>query len=351
VTFVELFAGIGGFRLGLERAGMHCVYANELDKQCCEAYERHWPDGTMHRGDIREVDPADIPPHDLLTAGWPCQDLSIAGKRKGIHGERSGLFFELVRLLAGTRTPWILLENVPGLLSANEGRDFGTVLSELDDLGYGVAWRVLDARYFGVPQRRRRVYLVGHLGGPCPSEVLLESASLCGDSAEGGEKGSGLARTVTEEFARCRGPEHDTYILAHQVGGCTKHGRNPDATDYVLECAFRAANQAGVRRGSSYPVSGTPAVAVHANQRGEVRVSEYAGALQTDRSGKQFEGVACPPSDPDRVREAAGVPGRLDVPMCECADGPRYRMLGNAVAVPVIEWIGRRLLKGMVRRA
>ena len=141
--------------------------------------------------------------HIQSAAGWPCQDLSVAGLRKGLAGERSGLFWEVIRFAERLRPRWLLLENVPGLLSANNGRDFGIVLSALDDLGYGLAWRVLDAQFFGVPQRRRRVFIVGHLGAPCPAEILFECESLSGDSQESGEAGTRVTALSADGVGTC----------------------------------------------------------------------------------------------------------------------------------------------------
>jgi DNA (cytosine-5)-methyltransferase 1 len=119
---------------------------------------------------------------NILTGGFPCQDLSIAGKRAGLAGKRSGLFWEICRLLDETRTQTVILENVPGLLNSNGGRDMAVVLEALVKRGYRVGWRLLDAQYFGVPQRRRRVFIVGCLGnsGPSPAEILSISESRAG---------------------------------------------------------------------------------------------------------------------------------------------------------------------------
>ena len=135
---------------------------------------------------------------DILWASPPCQDLSIAGKRSGISGARSGLFFDFARVVGELQPTWILMEQVPGLLSSNGGRDFATALDALEECGYGLAWRTLDSRYLGVPQRRRRIYLVGRFGEPCPAEVLFESEGGSGDSAAGREEGQGTPDEVGE---------------------------------------------------------------------------------------------------------------------------------------------------------
>jgi DNA-cytosine methyltransferase len=163
VTVGSLFSGIGGIDLGLERAGMKVVWQVENNEFCRKALRKHWP-GVKLYGDIREIQGNELEPVDLICGGFPCQDLSVAGKRAGLAGERSGLFYEFARIIDELAPRWVLIENVPGLLSSNGGRDMGAVLGTLAELGYGYAYRVLDAQYFGVAQRRRRVFIVGCFG-------------------------------------------------------------------------------------------------------------------------------------------------------------------------------------------
>jgi DNA (cytosine-5)-methyltransferase 1 len=234
---VSTFSGIGGIDLGLERAGMTTVAQIEINQFCTRVLERRWPH-VRRFGDIRgfgahsllvadgrgperqqlpgeepDVDRAPRPVRgralddeggrgddparvDVLTGGFPCQDVSVAGRRAGLAGARTGLFWEFLRVARELRPSWVLLENVPGLLSSNDGRDFAVVLSALAGLGYGVAWRVLDSRYFGVAQRRRRVFVVGRLGAPCPPEVLFEPAGCAGDPQAGDLEGADVAGTL-----------------------------------------------------------------------------------------------------------------------------------------------------------
>lgn len=162
---VSLFSGIGGFDLGIERAGFRVLVQAESEPYRRAVLRARFPDAELY-DDVRRVATdgvraAEGDRPDLLFGGFPCQDLSVAGRRAGLAGERSGLFFEFVRVAEAIRPRAVLLENVPGLLSSNSGRDFGIVLGALADLGYGLAWRVLDSRFFGVPQRRRRVFILG----------------------------------------------------------------------------------------------------------------------------------------------------------------------------------------------
>ncbi len=186
MTFLSLFAGIGGFDLALTRLGIRCVGQVEIDPVCRSILARHFPEVPRH-DDVRTTiawwHTHPRPAVDLICAGWPCQDVSQAGRRAGLAGTRTGLFFALASVVSALSPGWLLLENVPGLLTSNQGEDFQTALSTLDELGYGVSWRVLDARYFGVAQRRRRVLLVGCRGTPCPLEILFEPSRGQGDPA------------------------------------------------------------------------------------------------------------------------------------------------------------------------
>lgn len=161
MKFIDLFAGVGGFRLGLERAGHQCVWGNEWDKHCQSVYKKHW--GDIDGRDIRKVDVGDIPDHELLTGGFPCQPFSLAGKRQGTNEERGTLFEDIVRIARAKRPSTLLLENVKGLLSAQEGYAFYRIISDLEELGYYLEWQVLNSRDFGVPQNRERVFIIGHL--------------------------------------------------------------------------------------------------------------------------------------------------------------------------------------------
>ena len=176
---VSLFAGIGGFDLALERNGIKVIAAVEIDKNARKVLEKQFPNTKLFN-DVNEVTGEQLinagfnPKNGIITGGFPCQDLSVAGKRAGLAGNRSGLFWQICRLLEETKSKYFILENVPGLLSSNDGRDMATVISALVKLGYGVGYRILDAQYFGVPQRRRRIFIVGCLGddGSTPAKIL-----------------------------------------------------------------------------------------------------------------------------------------------------------------------------------
>lgn len=193
---VSLFSGIGGIDLAVARAGMPTVLACEADRSARGVLADRFPGVPAHH-DVRTLTGDTIrryadPGRAVLSAGWPCQGNSVAGRRAGMDDERSGLWGQVARIVAELRPAWFLGENVPGLLSVNAGRDFATVLGDLAHLGYGVAWRVLDARFFGVPQRRRRVVLVARAGddGRAPAQVLLEPEGGGRDLGQGPAAGA-----------------------------------------------------------------------------------------------------------------------------------------------------------------
>lgn len=172
----SFFSGVGGLDLGFEEAGIKTVSVCEIDPYASSVLAERFPDAP-NLGSITEVHPDDVPEADIWSGGFPCQDLSVAGKRAGFAGKRSSLAFTFLDLVERRRPRWIVLENVPGLFTSNRGADFGRLLHEMEQLRYGVSWRTLDARYFGVAQRRRRVFLVGSLESDRAGEVLFECKS------------------------------------------------------------------------------------------------------------------------------------------------------------------------------
>lgn len=174
IRFFDLFSGIGGFREGLRRAGgFVCVGHCEVDAHADRNYRRLFDtEGEWYCDDARNIETGRMPDFDLLCAGFPCQAFSIAGRREGFADARGTLFFEIARLVGAKQPAYFLLENVPGLLSHDKGRTFHTILCSLYELGYHVEWKVLNSKDFGVPQSRRRVYIVGYLDGRCAGKIL-----------------------------------------------------------------------------------------------------------------------------------------------------------------------------------
>lgn len=174
LTFIDLFAGVGMARMGMEQAGFKCVYTCEFDKHKRKEYEiihGNIPEGC----DIRDVRAADIPRADVWFFGAPCQDFSLAGLRKGLGGDRSSLVGEVFRLIeekAEDKPKWLVYENVKGMLSSNNGWDFLSILLAMDGLGYDVEWQTLNTKDFGIPQNRERVYTIGHLRTSGSKQIL-----------------------------------------------------------------------------------------------------------------------------------------------------------------------------------
>jgi DNA (cytosine-5)-methyltransferase 1 len=364
LTVASMFSGIGLIDLGLERAGMETRLLCENDRAASTVLARRFPGIPIHP-DIRELTADDLyaagcqPDTTVAAAGFPCQDLSIAGVRQGMgEGTRSGLFWHVDRLLAEFAPRWVLLENVPGLLSSRGGRDMGAVLGALADRGYGYAYRVLDAQRFGVPQRRERVVIVGHLGEPwaAPAQVLLEP--------EGG--GWDLA-ALRESGSRIAGDAADGTGVRRIAGTLTAHhGRNDAdsvASGHFVVCVTGDRTHTLTANGADASEDGTgrgtPIVFQRVIRSG-ARLSD--GSLPPDKWERREIAATLSPFDlgsDSRAIElvAADTEVRRLTPL-ECerlqgapdewtegqADSPRYKQLGNSVAVPVFEWVGRRIV-------
>jgi DNA (cytosine-5)-methyltransferase 1 len=314
---------------------MKTLWMAEKEPFCQAILRTHFPDTELF-GDVTYVTAKSARSVDVLSAGFPCQDLSVAGKRAGLEGSRSGLFWEVVRILGELRPTWFVLENVPGLFSSGEGRDFAIVLNALDELGYGLAWRVLNSQFFGVAQRRRRVFIVGCFGKPCPEEVLFEPESGCGDFAPGRETRSDIAVPLTSGLGvtgnsagrRCE----DDYNLAYCLPGHSSPRRcNPDIVQQAISSKWA--------KGSSGPAGDEHhnLTVVSADSQHQERSRQ-----KFDSTGK-VDGAMRRESDEraainaDRMRNTTSLPQGLD--------SARYRALGNAVTANVAYWIGRRLLE------
>jgi DNA (cytosine-5)-methyltransferase 1 len=212
---LSLFSGVGGFDMGLEAAGMTTVFQCELDKNCRQTLDHHWA-GVPKWDDVSTLTGRYILDHcdgvDVFAWGSPCQYLSVAGKRAGLTGERSGLFHQGIRIIKelrelsnGKYPTWSIWENVAGALSSNNGADFGEVLYEMDEAGACFSeWSMLDAQYFGVPQRRRRVFVLScfdpSVASRSPEKILTVGESSGGNSAKGKQAGQGATTEAAEGF-------------------------------------------------------------------------------------------------------------------------------------------------------
>jgi DNA (cytosine-5)-methyltransferase 1 len=366
--------GIGGFGLAAERSGMETVAYSEIDPACSELLATRWPQASP-LGDITKITEEvlhALGPVDLVTAGWPCQDVSVAGRRAGLAGARSGLWREVVRVLGVLRPRWFVGENVPGLLSSKGGEDMGTVLWQLGELGYGWAYRVLDARYFGVAQRRRRVLIVGCLGDPArAAEVLLEPEGGEWHPAASREASRGVAGTLDGGSGERGWPqdvERMTFVseIAHTL--CTARGGPSDNSANLIATALTGGGQfddqaLGQLIPEVAPMLGSGNYG-QGNLEEGVPMMVFNPYRTLEKDGSVSSGFAERPvvdalhgltgnKEPLVVATAAV---RYLLPV-ECerlqgfpdgwtegfADSTRYRMLGNAICVPVAEWVLRRL--------
>lgn len=176
---IELFAGIGGFRLGMTNADIETVWANDLSKLCCQVYESNFGKGSIVLGDINEIKLSDIPKHDLLTAGFPCQPFSSAGKKLGIKDQVRGTIFEqIVKILAEKQPQYFLLENVKRMLTMQDGSHFRIILDALSSLDYFIEWQIINPLNFGIPQNRERVFIFGSKVEGNSENIELDKLSL-----------------------------------------------------------------------------------------------------------------------------------------------------------------------------
>lgn len=183
-NLLSLFSGIGGFDLGFEKAGIHCHSVCELDKAGRTILKKHFPNTEIYK-DVHEVgkNTHTRGSVDIVCGGFPCQDVSLLGKRKGLAGERSGLWFEFERIISELVPRWVVVENVTGLLSSEDGHDFARIIFGMVKLGYGVCWRVFNSQHFGVPQSRRRVFIVASSGNGDSAKVLFQKEGDFFDTA------------------------------------------------------------------------------------------------------------------------------------------------------------------------
>jgi len=319
---MSLFSGIGGFDLAFERQGIIVDSVCEIDKNAQNILQRHFPKAKLY-DDVRKVGRKTHEPNsiDLICGGFPCQDLSVAGKRAGLAGERSGLWFEFHRVIDELKPRIAVIENVAGLLSSNRGRDFAVVLQGLGKSGYRYAYRVFDAQYFGVAQRRRRVFIVASLGNGSCAEILFEREGLSGDIEQGKEKEQEVAKSVTTGVGHRNNGTEDTFVIPTLSTSLGHHGWSIGDQDFntLQLVSFSAKDDGrGVSEGS------TPTIQAQ-NTGIAIADNKILGVRRlTPMECERLQGF------PDGWTEGQ-------------SDSVRYHQLGNAVAVPVAEWIVRRI--------
>lgn len=395
MRYLSLFSGMEAATIAWRPLGWECVGVSEIDPAAC-AVLRHRLPGVPNLSSVTEITDADIAalgPIDVVIGGSPCQDLSVAGKRAGLEGERSGLFHEQLRIFNAARTlcgaRWLIWENVPGAFSSNKGRDFAVVVGAmagcelpvpadgwgsegvaLGDAGF-VEWAVLDSQWFGVAQRRRRVFAVLDTGDWANRPpVLLEPESLRGDSAPRRETGEGVAGTLSARPSgggglgtdfECQGglvPEVSPAVTSKWAKGTG--GPAGDECQNLVPVAFDTTQITSKANGSNpqpgdpcHPLTAgghAPALAFNWQSGGDCRglePAETTNALHCGQTPAALSGMAVrrlTPRECERLQAAPDdwtlVPNDRGKPM---ADGPRYRMCGNSFTATVIRWIGRRI--------
>lgn len=355
IRFFDMFAGVGGFRSGLERCGgFRCIGHCEIDPYANRAYEYLYDTkGEYYCADARTIDPDTMPDFDLLCAGFPCQSFSVAGRRLGFRDMRGTLIFEAARICKAKRPSFLLLENVQGLLSHDSGRTLETIFSTFAEMGYTLEWCVHNSQFFGVPQHRKRLYIVGYLGGKCFGEVFplqqLDGAALkeivpgpqgcrvystdgvaCTQTAGAGGKGgkTGLyfiylnLDPVITKTARC--------ITAKMNVGISQHSGEHSGVLVEGPRAINSPNKQEVRQnGRRVKEPNEPMFTLTVRDRHGI-IHRGRIRMLTPRECWRLQGFS--DSQIDRV-------------IHHFSDSRLYKMAGNGVTVSVITEIGKRILE------
>ena len=378
----SLFDGVGGFPLSATYHGIEPVWASEIEPFPIAVTKIRFPD-MKHLGDITQINGAEIEPVDIITFGSPCQDLSVAGKRAGLEGKRSNLFYRAVEIIREMRDAtngryprFAVWENVPGAFSSNGGADFQSVLEELcqteipipdsgrwADAGMvrggkcEVAWRVLDAQYWGVPQRRKRIFLVCDFTGQCAGEILFERDCLPGDSAESRKAweevaacvGNGTQSTIAVTYGMDLSQKAEGIGFAEEKAACLTNGTHAGHGAHALIAGTVSAKWA---KGTGGPAGDECQNLVAGGFEGDIArtlTARHDSSPCVDR-GQDLVFSPAPARIGYTVRRLTplecerlqGFPdGWTDIP--GASDTGRYKALGNSVAVPCVAWIMGRI--------
>ena len=339
MQFLDLFAGIGGFRLGMEAAGHQCIGFCEIDKFARASYKAiHDTGGEIELHDIKTVSDEFIQSIgyvDIICGGFPCQAFSIAGNRRGFEDTRGTLFFEIARFASILKPRILFLENVKGLLNHDKGRTFETILQTLDELGYNVEWQVLNSKDFGVPQNRERVFIIGHLRG------------------EGGRKVFPIRRE-SENVNRVR--QIGNLIKTNSFGGNPHRGRvySSDGISPSLNCMGGGGREPKIRikeatkKGYAEATIGDSVNLSHPNsktRRGRVGKQIANTLLTGEEQGVVMNGFRIRKLTPKECWRLQGFPDWAFERAAKVnSNSQLYKQAGNSVTVNVIEAIARRLV-------
>ena len=368
IRFFDLFSGIGGFREGLNRAGgFTCVGHCEVDAHADKNYRLLFDtEGEWFCDDARAIETGRMPCFDLLCAGFPCQAFSIAGKREGFADARGTLFFEIARLVEARQPAYFLLENVPGLLSHDKGRTFYTILRTFWELGYHVEWKVLNSKDFGIPQSRKRVYIVGYLDGRCAGKILPfpETNGTALIQRVPGCQGkrvydpNGLSRTLTSGTGGMGG-KTGLYEVGVPIKEATRKGYKMAYPGDSIDLGYAGLNsrRGRVGQGIAHTLTtgsqqGTlqfmePSPAGTEARKGGRSVEAPEETLSTitaaDRQGNAYHGRIRRLTPRECLRLQGYHDGQIDRIIGDTSDSQLYKQAGNGVTVNVIEAIGRNL--------
>jgi len=336
VRYGSVCSGIEAATAAWHPLGWTPSWFSEIENFPSAVLAHHYPDVPNYGDMTKFKDWPDDKSIDLLVGGTPCQSFSVAGLRKGLDDPRGNLMLTYLAIAAKYRPGWLAWENVPGVLSSNGGRDFGTFLWALGELGYGFAYRTLDAQYFGVAQRRRRVFVVGHLGDwRRAAAVLFERHSLSGNTAPRREKGEKAAKCLTSRVGQAYDAQTEQFVTeflpAHEKVGTLTASYGMGGVDIETKpVVFGAQNSANQGLSASTEVSPT----LDTSKTPAVKQNMKVRRL-TPIECERLQGF---PDDytriPYRNKEAE-----------QCPDGTRYKAIGNSMAVPVMRWIGERIEK------
>lgn len=330
IRYFDMFAGIGGFRAGLERAGgFACIGHCEIDRHADRAYRAiHNIEGNeVFYEDARTINPKEMPDFDLLCGGFPCQPFSVAGKRKGFGDEQGTLFFEIARLAREKRPPYLLLENVPGLLSHDKGRTFTAILDTLSKLRYHVEFQVLNSQDFGVPQSRRRVYIVGYLNPRCAGKILPFRSADTETPSTIIDDGSRDSQRLVHNRIKEAGEKRPTLASRNRhsvlmIKEATKSGYKLAYPGDSVDLSFADTN---TRRGR-----------VGKNIAHTVDTGSSQGVVMPDLRIRRLTPQEC-------FRLQGFSETQIDKLLSVSSDTQAYKQAGNAVTVNVIYALGLRL--------
>lgn len=356
-------SGIEAPSVAVDHLGWEASFFSEIDKFPRRVLKHHFPDVPLH-GDFTTIKESDYNAIDVLIGGTPCQSFSIAGLRGGLDDDRGNLALEYLRLADRLRPRWMVWENVPGVLSSNGGRDFGSIIGGMVELGYFPAYRILDAQHFGVPQRRRRVFVVGHRGDWRRSAaVLFEPHCLSGSSPprKEAESQSSVSPALRAQPNSSHRADSQAFLAVgvktfdRQSSG--EYGESPVASTMSAR-DFKGATDLVLEPGSYSPESARTLTARYdgspCSDRGPDIIANHGAVRRltpvecerlqgfpdgwTDIPIRKFSRRIVTNTRPaDRWR-------KIDGEWWLCApDGPRYKALGNSMAVPVMRWILERL--------